>query len=303
MAMVLVPYPTMLKHSGEKHAHGARSVLPTCRMTAMESGHGHREHRCRGLRSARRLHFHPQVRVERPLQLNQTPNLGHMPVAFRSASPKGPPKISILCYGDSLTAGFCQQGRKFEPYGRTLATALGQLLQTPCEVLVCGHSGHTASQMVANLDARAVTDVGGQVGKGLRRSLQESPRIDLVLLMTGTNDIGKSVEPNVILEDIIKLHEVCQQHGVASAALSPPPIPSDAFAEANRRRLRDLTAMWSSAAANVRAFIDPGHFIPANAANAWDPDRLHFSPAGSQLLGQQLARTVLPVLRQVRDLP
>lgn len=188
---------------------------------------------------------------------------------------------------------------KFEPYGRSLAKVLGALLKAPCEVLVCGHSGHTASEMVANMDKNAITDVGGQVGKGLRRSLMEASRpFDLVLLMTGTNDIGKSVEPSTVLEDIIKLHEVCKKHGVPSVALSPPPIPMDAFVEGNRRHLRDLIAMWSSTAKNVRAFIDPGHFIPATVAKAWDPDRLHFSPMGSQLLGQQLANTVLPLLRQ-----
>ena len=247
---------------------------------------------------------HGAHQIERPLAtpIKKLPNLGHMPIVFRSPSPTGSPKYSILCYGDSLTAGFCDKGLKFEPYGRTLAKMLGTLLKVPCEVLVCGHSGHTASEMVANMDMATITDVGGQVGKGLRRSLMEVSRpLDLVLLMTGTNDIGKQVEPNLVLEDVIKLHDICKQHGVPSVALSPPPVPMDTFTEGMRRRLRDLIAMWSSSASNVHAFVDPGHFIPITCTKSWDADRLHFSPAGSQLLGQQLAQTVLPLLRRGRS--
>lgn len=314
--MMLVPYPTLLKPQTEKHViHGVRGVLPTCRMVTVDhgaTGHvthvphgtGHGSHRVKGHRS-RRIQFHSVAhQIERPLAtpIKKLPNLGHMPIVFRSPSPTGSPKYSILCYGDSLTAGFCDKGLKFEPYGRTLAKMLGTLLKVPCEVLVCGHSGHTASEMVANMDMATITDVGGQVGKGLRRSLMEVSRpLDLVLLMTGTNDIGKQVEPNLVLEDVIKLHDICKQHGVPSVALSPPPIPMDTFTEGMRRRLRDLIAMWSSSASNVHAFVDPGHFIPITCTKSWDADRLHFSPAGSQLLGQQLAQTVLPLLRRARS--
>lgn len=313
---MLVPYPTLLKPHQEKHViHGVRGVLPTCRMVATDSapavahvavgghGHGHHGHgqRTKGHRSSRRIQFHALAhQIERPIatQVKKMPNLGHMPIVFRSPSPAGSPKYSILCYGDSLTAGFCDKGMKFEPYGRTLAKMLGTLLKVPCEVLVCGHSGHTAAEMVANMDQTTITDVGGQVGKGLRRSLMEMSRpLDLVLLMAGTNDIGKGMEPNAVLEEIIKLHEICRQHGVPSLALSPPPIPMNTDAEATRRQLRDLLAMWSSVG-QVEGFVDPGQLVPSNCPKSWDPDRLHFSPAGSQLLGQKLANAVLPILRR-----
>lgn len=319
--MMLVPYPTLLKPHQEKHViHGVRGVLPTCRMVAMDSAPAHVTHvagtgahgnhgahgahgqRTKGHRGSRRIQFHAMAhQIERPIAtVKKMPNLGHMPIVFRSQSPAGSPKYSILCYGDSLTAGFCDKGMKFEPYGRTLAKMLGTLLKVPCEVLVCGHSGHTASEMVANMDQTTITDVGGQVGKGLRRSLMEMSRpLDLALLMTGTNDIGKGVEPSAVLEDIIKLHEICRQHGVPSMALSPPPIPMNTDAEATRRQLRDLLAMWSSAG-HVEGFVDPGQLVPSNCPKSWDPDRLHFSPEGSQLLGQQLANAVLPILRRKR---
>lgn len=87
------------------------------------------------------------------------------------------------------------------------------------------------------------------------------------------NVARKSIEPHVILEDIIRLHEVCRLHQVASVALAPPPIPMDAAADGQRQRLRELVAKWSSTAKNVRGFVDPGRIIPRHATKSWDPDR------------------------------
>jgi len=213
----------------------------------------------------------------------------------------------ILCYGDSLTAGFCSNGRQYEPYGRTLADAIHAGLEdsAPVEVAVCGHSGGTASEMVANLDSTAVEDIGGMVGKGLRRILQDAAptrRPDLVLLMAGTNDLGKLKSHTAIFDDLRSLHAVCHTLGVRSVAIAPPPAP---FAvrghpwEVERQRLVARLAGWALSERGVAAFIDPGEFLPAfGAGELWETDGLHLSPAGSRQLGCCLAQRVLPLLRR-----
>jgi len=40
---------------------------------------------------------------------------------------------------------------------------------------------------------------------------------------------------------------------------------------------------------DVLAFVDPAHFVPLDNVELWDGDGLHFSPAGSQALGEGLA--------------
>lgn len=235
------------------------------------------------------------------------PALGPMPVSFQaSVAPVACSGIGrsyrVLCYGDSLTAGFCVEGRQYEPYGRALAETLGAAGLAACEVAVCGHSGHTAAEMVVNQDAAAVEDIGGMVGKGLRRILEEEPTPDLVLLMAGTNDIGREAHPQTILDDICRLHAMCHACGVRTVALAPPPAPRAAAGsswETRRRQLSGLLAKWARGgrAAGVAALVDPGELVPsAMGSSLWDLDGLHLSPSGSRLLGQRLAQLVGPLL-------
>lgn len=240
------------------------------------------------------------VQVQAQLQLKAPmKTLGHMPVAFQGGSDTGR-KLRVLCYGDSLTVGWYLQGRQYEPYGRSLAEALGAALGG-CEVSVCGHSGHTAEQMVANANKLAIEDVGGLLGKGICRSLDEAVhRPDLVIIMAGTNDIGRNADPQRVLEDLAKLHSFCHSRGVPTVAVAPPPAPKapkgSAF-EASRVRLQSLLANWVHITSAAAAFVNPAELIPSVAGGpCWDPDGLHLSPAGSKLLGQRLATALAPVL-------
>jgi len=240
-----------------------------------------------------------------------------MPVVFRSARGSGAQRRHILCYGDSLTAGFCDQGRSFEPYGRSLSDSLSSL-GCDCEVSVCGHSGHTAGEMVRNLDAPLVgPDSAGLYGKGLKRILAEcaeaegsTGELDLVIIMAGTNDLGLEMKPHAIFEDICRLHAACLTSGVPSVVIAPPPVPraSARASAAARLQLLELMSTWarSEAATGIAAFIDPAVAAPLLVGNAaavwgavplWDPDRLHLSPGGSRLLGERIASLVAPLLR------
>lgn len=224
------------------------------------------------------------------------PTLGHMPVTFTSGSGK---KFRVLCYGDSLTVGWYLQGKQYEPYGRALAESLGSVLA--CEVIVCGHSGHTAEQMVANADKLAVEDVGGLLAKGLRRCLNELVhRPDLVLIMAGTNDLGKYADPQRVLEDLVKLHGMCHSAGVPTIAIAPPKAPKALKGtpfEARRSSLQTMLSSWVHTSPGTAAFVDPAELVaPVKGGPCWDPDGLHLSPAGSRLLGQRLAKTIAPLL-------
>merc|ERR1712146_662257 len=53
----------------------------------------------------------------------------------------------IICYGDSNTAGFCKNGQKFQPYGKSLASHLEEMA-VPCEVSVCGLCSFTTQDML-----------------------------------------------------------------------------------------------------------------------------------------------------------
>lgn len=234
--------------------------------------------------------------------------LSAMPVTFTGHGGGSSPRVSVLCYGDSLTAGFFAGGKSYSPYGRDLADGLaagtGVGGSKAALVSVCGLSGATTEEMVANLDSEAVRDVGGNVGRGLRRILKDMERAgklpDLVLIMTGTNDLGAYRAPQSILEDIRKLHATCHARRIRTVVLAPPPAPralAGAF-EDGRRHLSALLAAWAGATPGVVGAWEAGELVTSVGADTpWDPDGLHFSQAGSKLLGRRLAQLVpLPPL-------
>lgn len=229
-----------------------------------------------------------------------------MPVSFFAGHVEAL-QYRVVCYGDSLTAGFFNGGRQYEPYGKQLASSLSAALGgAAVEVIVCGQSGHTAEQMVSNLDAAEVEDIGRRLSKGLRRALSEQTKdIDLAVIMAGTNDLGHDHKVQGILEDVGRLHAACHALGVPTVALAPPPAPragAGTSFERARLQLCNMLTAWASGHADVKSMVNTGTFVPASQSSAWDPDALHFSPAGAQLLGQRLAAVLAPLLCRPQQL-
>eukprot|EP00928_Gymnodinium_smaydae_P016636 TRINITY_DN16274_c0_g2_i1.p1 TRINITY_DN16274_c0_g2~~TRINITY_DN16274_c0_g2_i1.p1 ORF type:complete len:384 (+),score=55.27 TRINITY_DN16274_c0_g2_i1:63-1214(+) len=220
-----------------------------------------------------------------------------MPLVFSSKGIDGPRK-RILCYGDSLTAGFCGNGQFFAPYGRVLMEELAAQ-GIACDVFVCGHSGRTAQEMVLGAGG-SIVDVVGLAGKGLERILAEDGPFDSAIIMAGTNDMGVSAPHEAIIQSVSRLHMVCHARGVSTIGLAPPPaLSACALRESNRRILAGKLHEVSSRLPGVRACADPGNFVPVAELELWEADGLHFTPAGSARLGQKLAKLVAEHLAPV----
>lgn len=203
----------------------------------------------------------------------------------------------ILCYGDSVTAGFCAGGRHFQPYGKVLAEAL-TLGGVPCEATICGLSGLTAAELAAKAGAVALSDFSGNSSKGLNRVLAEDGPYDLALILVGTNDIGHGVPPEAVVEHIIRLHAFCHARGVATVAIAPPTMLAGP-ARAAREHVARLLESWAHATPDVVAYFDSEKVLPRGPGNGfWEADELHLSAAGSIELGGRLAPRVAPLLAQ-----
>lgn len=201
----------------------------------------------------------------------------------------------VVCYGDSLTAGYCRKGMLFEPYGRTLMKEL-ETNGVPSEILISGHSGKTAAEMVAALNS-SITDVVGLHGTGLARILDDAPS-DLVIIMAGTNDMAEGTRPEIIMKDVAQLHAACHKRGVPTIALVPPPAPCAPMQrERDRTQLRELITEWAIGQMHVKAVVDSARWAGLDAGpGVWDFDGLHFCPSGSALLGHGIAAYVAKLL-------
>jgi len=254
---------------------------------------------CRGSAAPPLLPRTPKADSQAPLTQKE---IATQPIIFRNSGAKSslPPR-RILCYGDSLTAGFHANGQKFEPYARELFEALAAT-GVENEVHTCGLSGHTTQDMVAQLDSAAATDIVKSAGKGLRRILEETAPFDLCIIMSGTNDLALERPRHSIIEDIVQLHSVCHARSVPTILIAPPPAPRNtASREAVTRSLVDDLRHWARNIPKVAAFVDPAGIFPSTKGSPlWDTDGLHFSPAGSRELGSKLVLLIAELFLHTR---
>jgi lysophospholipase L1-like esterase len=205
--------------------------------------------------------------------------------------------MRVLCYGDSNTIGFCESGRRYQPYGKALSDALAAA-QTPAEVTACGLCGLTAKEMDEGRAESVLEPRCGPHGKGLERLLKDDGPWDLVVIMAGTNDLGAGAEIGRTQVHVARIHALCHDHGVPTVNVAPPSSISIVHMAQERRRLADLMGTWARATPDVLFHVDSEEIIPRSATGMYEPDEIHFSARGSDELGRLLAPKIAAVLGQ-----
>lgn len=121
---------------------------------------------------------------------------------------RGPAPPLIVCFGDSLTAGFQSPTPEHPagqetPYGAFLQRRLGRLAR----VAVSGLCGERTEEMVGrfNRDVLAVTPAW-------------------VVILGGTNDLGWNATPEAIMQNLAWMYEAASAHHVRPVAVTVPSI-------------------------------------------------------------------------------
>ncbi|MGH7233487.1 MAG: SGNH/GDSL hydrolase family protein [Nitrospiraceae bacterium] len=132
----------------------------------------------------------------------------------------------IICFGDSLTAGYqsptpaCPVLRE-TPYGVRLQERLG----SSARVAVSGVCGEVTGEMAL----RFPSDV-------LAR------RPDSVVILGGTNDLGGNAEPSEIMRNLLHMYGQAVAAGIRPVAVTVPSIRIEASTKASHQFLRDHLA-------------------------------------------------------------
>mmetsp|Transcript_92787 Transcript_92787/g.207784 ORF Transcript_92787/g.207784 Transcript_92787/m.207784 type:complete len:333 (-) Transcript_92787:2-1000(-) len=243
------------------------------------------------------------LRREKLLLVREAGECDPMPQRFPAPDRSGRAtsgRKHILAYGDSLTAGYWDQGDRFWPYGAALVEGL--LPDVVADVSVCGLSSLTAAELVESLDSARICDGADRRGVGLRKALSDNGPFDLVLIMVGTNDLGQPGYSQKIVDDICALHRVCHDQGVGTVVLSVPPSGAVEELPRYRKRWTLVNAKLSEWALSqkdkgVRLFVDTCVLVPfMEGSDLWEEDNLHLSKAGSTRLGAGLAPLLKPLL-------
>ena len=216
-----------------------------------------------------------------------------------------PTGACVLCYGDSLTAGYVTESpytHEYKPWAPLVAEALG------VRVDHCGMSGWTTQQMLEALDATAAADVCEERRPGLR-ALLRARAYTHVVLMAGTNDLAFGGQPEEVVARLRALHEACHAAGVErTVALT---IPESAFScpsatrfPSARRETNELLKAYAEGAAPGCAFVAMDAEVPWTAKSPdWEPDGLHMSEAGYARFGAALSEKLREIVKPPRGWP
>ena len=120
----------------------------------------------------------------------------------------------IICFGDSLTAGYqvptpAHPLAQETPYGAFLQTALG----SAARVAVSGICGELTGEMVLRFRQDVLTHSPGYV-----------------ILLGGTNDLGWNANPSEIMRNLLKMYELAQAEGIVPVAVTVPSLRVDGAA-------------------------------------------------------------------------
>ena len=131
-----------------------------------------------------------------------------MPISFRSHAHSSP---LLVCFGDSLTAGYQVQAETGmplpdTPYGGFLQEWLG----ARGRVSVKGMCGETTSDMVTRFP-RDVVDVGPSS----------------TVILGGTNDLGWGVVPSTIITHLERLYTLALAAGMQPVGVTVPSIRAE----------------------------------------------------------------------------
>jgi lysophospholipase L1-like esterase len=196
----------------------------------------------------------------------------------------------VLCFGDSLTAGFQSPSRsnptgKDTPYGHFLQELIGPNRQ----VVVSGICGELTGEMVM----RFRQDV-------LNR------RPSHVIILGGTNDLGWNAQPREIMRNLVKMYEQARADQVVPVPVTVPSIraPGDSGGQeaelwigdhlSRRRQLNGLIAEYADS--HDLAWIDLFQATlekeTEQLAEAYSNDGLHLTTAGYRMLAQLVYQRV-----------
>ncbi|KAG9249652.1 putative GDSL-like lipase/acylhydrolase [Emericellopsis atlantica] len=195
---------------------------------------------------------------------------------------------NILCFGDSLTSGYCDWGYTSHPYSICLQDRIAQELPpgTRFEVFTNGEPGECAGE--DSFRSRLEVEL-------------EKRTYDWVIMLGGTNDLGSFVSPEDIFQALHDHWHRVLRKGCKILALT---IPECGARHERLDRARKIVndRIMSYQAENYHAFDLRSH-IPYHSLTEdeqdtlWD-DGLHLTVDGYNWMGAHIADAFIPLLKQ-----
>ena len=200
----------------------------------------------------------------------------------------------VICFGDSLTAGFQSPTRdnpsgRETPYGVFLQSTLGEAVQ----IRISGVCGELTGEMVARFQ---------------RDVLDHQP--GYVPILGGTNDLGWNASPSDIMGNLITMYEQTLAIGGVPIPVTVPSIRvedasgsregqewlAEHLARRNQLNHRIQDYAGSKGLGCVDLFVATLDPESGQLAAIYSNDGIHLTTDGYRLFAEQVARVLKPLL-------
>lgn len=211
---------------------------------------------------------------------------------------------SILCFGDSLTEGYCFEAeydslplgpltkRVFRPYSEHLERCLVNAGWQPL-VMNRGCSGERTESMLHRLP-RVLEELAG-----------DAVEVTDVLILAGTNDLATSSAAEIFAR-LAQLHKAAWSTGARTGILTVPSLrlgkthQDESYAELNavieseRVELNGYLHAFANQNTHRVYFVDVAASFPQDETHKdlWENDGVHFTAEGYAVLGWFIAGTM-----------
>jgi acyl-CoA thioesterase I len=205
------------------------------------------------------------------------------------------PSRCIVCFGDSLTAGF-QSSTRENPTGRPTPYGdwLQELIGSSGQIHVSGICGEVTGEMVL----RFRSDV-----------LSHHP--DAAVILGGTNDLGWNAAPREIISNLVKMYEQTLANGGIPISVTVPSVRLEGCEESpdaaawladhlgRRRRLNELIRDYAASKhlPCVDLFAATAEPDTGQLAAHYSNDGIHLTSSGYRILAELVAHVLRPLLR------
>jgi lysophospholipase L1-like esterase len=187
----------------------------------------------------------------------------------------------ILALGDSLTKGYYFNGTKYHPFSLKM-NELFHNSNIDCEVIPSGVNGETSESMKNRI-------------KEFDLNIYE-----LVIVFSGTNDLAYSISAEIIVQNILDIHDYINQIGKKSIHVSLLENKCDKlynFYSEKRRNVNSLMKTKLKENKNVSICDLDSLFVYSKLSKEelklyWD-DALHLSPKGYDYLGEIFYKMII----------
>ncbi|RLL93258.1 hypothetical protein CFD26_102360 [Aspergillus turcosus] len=212
-------------------------------------------------------------------------------------------ELSILCFGNSLTAGYYHFGCDYHPYALTLKDKLQAAFpKITLTVDVDGLPGDLVisppGKSLSRIKAKCVS--ASLIFVAVLTITVDGSSYDWVIVLGGTNDLGTRYPPSKIYPALQEVWDVALDNGANVLALTIPEC-SAVSTTLDMRRNEVNSSILAHQAEGFHAFDLHGKLPYHNATEEfrekiWD-DGLHLTAEGYKLVGDVVGEHLIALLK------